>query len=517
MSGAHATAPHAAVPRGTMVLLVALVAATGVLLAAGQGNIALAFLPLGAAVVLYALWVLPLRVTVLALFATALIVDVPGERPADGMWRSPLYQIGALLFDNLNNVVGVSALRFSGLDVVIGLLLVLLLVRGATRGGRERIAPGANALMLFLAIAFAAVLWIELWGLARGGDFKQSLWQIRPILWLPVLTMIFSMVLRGNDGRVIGNMVIVAACVKAVAGIYVLLAIARPRGLDLPYVTTHSDSVLFASAIALCVTSSVHRPTFRTLVRYGAAATCVLAGIIVNNRRIAFVGLFAALWVIYAVLQRGRTKRAITTAMVALAPVFAVYVLVGAHRTSGIFSPAAKIMSVITQKDASSGTRDIENYNLIITLKPNPVLGTGLGHEYNEVSRAYDISESFAQYRYIGHNSVLWLWSVAGLAGFTGIWLTLTVGVYLARRSYYAAHTTSERITASWILAVVAIYLVQAWGDMGMHGWVVVMILAAALGTAGNLALTTGAWPAGARLLVDHRAPTARVAHEVVS
>ena len=61
----------------------------------------------------------------------------------------------------------------------------------------------------------------------------------------------------------------------------------------------------------------------------------------------------------------------------------------------------------------TSETRNIENYNLIMTLKSNPILGSGWGHEYEEVSVAYSIKEFFEQYRYIPHNSLV------GLVAFT--------------------------------------------------------------------------------------------------
>jgi hypothetical protein len=510
IGGTYVSVPRPWAPRLAAALVVALVLATSALILFGNGAIELAFVPLAATVFLYAIWALPLRNTVLALFIVALVVDVPSERPASGHWKSPLYTVGAFIFDNLNNVTGISALRFSGLDVLILLLLGVMVARAARRGTGERIEGGANALTLFLAIQFIAVVALEVWGLARGGDFKQSLWQVRQMLWLPTLALLFSVVLKGGDeGWVIGKAVIWGACAKTVLGLYVLLAIVRPRGIDAPYVTTHSDSVLFAAAIAFCITTCMHRPSVRNLVRYGAAAAFVLLGIVANNRRIAFVALFAALWVIYAILPWGRVKRGIALVALALAPVFAMYLVAGRNRPHGVFAPAASIMSVVMQKDASSGTRDIENYNLVQTLKASPIVGSGLGHEYLELSQAHDISGAFQQYRYIGHNSILWLWSVAGLVGFTAVWMALVVCVYLARRSYYLARNDSERITASWVLAVVAIYLVQAWGDMGMHGWVVVMILAAALGLTGNLAVATGAWPAGARLTMGGRRPSA--------
>ena len=100
-------------------------------------------------------------------------------------------------------------------------------------------------------------------------------------------------------------------------------------------------------------------------------------------------------------------------------PLVVVYFAIAHFKTTGIFAPGASLLSVTKQKDGSSITRDIENFNLLVTLRQHPFVGSGWGHEYVELVKADDISKFFPQYRYIAHNSVLWLWSIGGLAGFT--------------------------------------------------------------------------------------------------
>jgi hypothetical protein len=277
-------------------------------------------------------------------------------------------------------------------------------------------------------------------------------------------------------------------------------AIARPAGIDPPHVTSHHDSVLFVTTIAIVISGWAHRPTLSRFALGSVIVSWIFLGLIINNRRIAFVSLFGSLFVLYFLL-RGPLKRALTRAALVLTPVFGLYLAIGANRTSGIFKPAAKIMSVIRQKDTSSSMRDIEDYNLIATLKGHSVFGTGWGHEYTEITKAIDISNAFEQYRYIAHNSVLWLIAIGGYLGFTLMWLPLVVGIFLATRSYHFARTANERSAASVALAVMLSFLIQAWGDMGMQGWSVSFLTAAALAVTGKLAFATGAWPHKARLI----------------
>jgi hypothetical protein len=458
-----------------------------------------AFMPMAAATFAFVLWKVPIRVSVFTLLFATLTVDIPADIPAAGYWKSPLYPIGSFLFENLK----LPGAHVSPMELLIVLLVAVILVRLLTMrsASAEVQFTGCNVLDYTLLSMLATIGVLEFWGLSRGGDFRQSLWQMRELLWLPVLAGLFAYSIRERkDFVTLGKVIIVAACIKVAIGLYFLLAIARPAGITPPHVTSHHDSVLFVTTIAIVISAWVHRPTLMRLAGGGMIVSWIFLGLVINNRRIAFVSLFGSLFVLYLLL-RGPLKRELTRAALVLTPIFGFYLAIGANRTSGIFKPAAKIMSVIRQKDTSSSMRDIEDYNLIATLKGHAVLGTGWGHEYTEITKAIDISTAFEQYRYIAHNSVLWLIAIGGYIGFTLMWMPLVVGIFLATRSYRFARTPNERSAASVALAVILSFLIQAWGDMGMQGWSVSFLVAAAIAATGKLAFATGAWPHRARLI----------------
>jgi hypothetical protein len=364
--------------------LVGGVAVASVAAFAATGNVVFGFAPVLVAVVLYAFWVLPLWYSAITFsFVTLVLSNRPVPLPGDGkgQWAPPLYSVFSLLVDNLNTATGIDALRFSGAEVVY-VAMVLLVTARVVRGIRIDAAgrlPGANVLYAALAVSFAGVLLLEVEGLARGGDFRQSLWQLRQLLWLPVLTGLFSYCLRDlRDLRTIAGLATLAACVKVALGLFFMVTVAWPSGYAPDVMTGHDDSVLYGSVVACCCAVWVHHPTRRWFVRMLVPCAWVVVGIAVNNRRLAFVSLFASLFVLYVMLQ-GRMRRQINRGVLLMLPVFALYLLAGRNRRSGIFKPAALVMSVGAQKDASSKTRDIENYNLTQTLKPNKMLGTGWG------------------------------------------------------------------------------------------------------------------------------------------
>lgn len=470
-----------------------------------SGSATYAIVPVILAATGYAFWRLPLRHSLYPfLFVSFLVFDPPhgrtGEDIATGtLWQSVLKPAYAMLYVNLNKLTGVEALRVTGSELMYLLFLALMLVRAArgVRTDREGRIPGCNALNAFCALAFVTMLALELWGIARGGDVRGSFFQIRPLIWLPVLTGIFAYALRDQRDFLVAAVVMsAAACIKIALGAFVLLYDIRAKGLNPEYMTGHHDTVLFVAVFFLGWAAWIHRPTLGRLSYTLLLSAWLIFGLVLNNRRLAWVGLLASFFVLYTLLG-GRIKRAITRLAIASIPLVAAYLLASRHYTGGIFKPGAQITSVARQQDASSIWRDIENVNLLATLRANPVLGSGWGHEYIEVVKADDISRFMPQYRLVPHNDVLWLLGVAGIVGFTLLWLPIVAGAFLAARSYYHARSPGERTAAATALAILILYANQAWGDMGVLGTIPTVLVAAALAMTGKLARVTGAWPSG--------------------
>lgn len=486
---------------GPVVVAVLLLSSVSLLLlGVGSPLIALAPLVLTIGLVLF-VWV-PTRLQVFALVSVATAVDPPSGMPQDGQWHSILYPVGRLLYENLNTLTGVSVLRFSLLEILLMLMVGrVLLDRPSRRSSNDSASPTPNVLMWGFGLWFATMIWLEVFGLLRGGDVRNSLWQIRTLLWLPIVAWLIARVMRGpNDFVWIARSIIGAAVVKVTIGLYFLFAIVRPRALTVPYIMTHDDTLLLVTALFICLATFAYRQARAHLLLVMTVVPLVLLGIVANDRRIAYVSVFGGLLILYVYLAP-RVRRRVTMLGILAMPLFVVYLAVGRHRTERVFVPAAKIMSLVTRSDASSSMRDIENYNLYVTLRAKGrLLGSGFGHKYVESVVAYDISEQFPQYRYIAHNSVLWLWSIAGVIGMSTLWLVLVVGVYFAARSFRFARSPFEQTACVSVIAVVFGYLVQCWGDMGSQSWISVWLMGAMLGTAGKLATATGAWPEQVRL-----------------
>lgn len=477
-------------------VLAVLVLSTVGAIVAGGGRIAFAVAPVLAAGVIYGLGKAPARASALVLLFLVLALENPGD--AGGRWQSPLAPFGALLLANLNLSVPVRALRFAGLDVLMGLLIVVILIRRAVRAGvdRSEVRP-ARPMTWAAALWLGTVLALWAYGLARGGDFRNSLWQCHQLLWVPLAYFVFRSALRGTrDYGALARVVVAAACVKACLALWVRLTVSASADV-LPTATSHGDSILFACAFALVVALVVEEAVPGRAVSAGLVLVLLAAGMVANNRRLAWVEVAAALLAVYANASATRVKRTLRRAGLMAMPLLALYAAAGWTSSSRAFGPVRIARSLFAARtDWSTAMRDIENFNLLWTLRDHPLVGTGFGHEYVEKVKAVDISSIFPQYRYVPHNTVLGLLAFGGVAGLSGIFLTLGVGVFLAARAHRFARSPADRAAALAVIAAVIVYLVQSYGDMGLVSWTGTFMLAPALVVASKLAPATGAWPA---------------------
>jgi hypothetical protein len=420
-------------------------------------------------------------------------------------WNPPLLPLYRFLTSQL-------PIRMSGLELCYMGIFAVAIIR-AVLGIRidvEKRQSSSRLFFLAMLTILGGVFWLEVRGVMRGyADIKQTLWQFHGLIWLAGLPMFLTTCVRDTrEVKAFAYMFTFVAMAKIAWGVYLFATVAWPYGVAPESMTGHEDSVLYTMCVFFWISACVHKPSKGAVLRLLFFGGWILYGIALNNRRIAYVCLLIGLMTFYLMLQ-GPMKRAATRVMLRAIPFIVVYLAIGAGRPHGIFKPAAMIMSVGEQKDASSQTRDIENFNLIQTLKPHMIAGTGWGYEYNEVVKADDISKFFPQYRYIAHNSVLWLVSIGGMIGFAILWIPIAVMMYLGMRSYQFSEHWMDKTAASTAVAVLGSFVVMAWGDMGTQGMMSGQVTATAFMVIAKLAYSTGAWPAGIKIF-GHKAPPRR-------
>jgi hypothetical protein len=455
-----------------------------------------------AAAAAWVFWHAPLRFSAVGLLLCVLLGDAAGTIGAEAgaAWTYPLEPLGRVLFEKLDKLTGLGALKFNLVDVLVVVLALSGVERRLTHRA-ERGAPVATGLVLLELLALVGVLCAEAYGLARGGDFKTSLYQIRQLLYVPIVALVLQGSLRcPRDSALVAWTVIGAAAAKAAIAVYAWVTVFRPAGYAPKFITSHSDSVLFVIATVALVALLVERPSRKTSLLLLTGGALILGGMVVNDRRLAYIELAAALGVCFLLHPWTPRKRAGARLAALSAPVILLYLAVGWSSAAAPFAPVQTIRGMIDgDVDASTLSRERENFNLVFTLKQRPMLGSGFGHPYLQVARADDLSFAFPQWHYIPHNSLLGLLAFAGVLGFTLVWLPLVVTLFLAVRSYRFAATPGARTAAAGAIATVVAFVFQAWGDMGLQSTSASFLLAVAFSCAGTLAVEVGASPAQGR------------------
>jgi hypothetical protein len=266
--------------------------------------------------------------------------------------------------------------------------------------------------------------------------------------------------------------------------------------------------MLFATGICFLVAPLFEGRTRRDVWIALLLVPVLLAGIIANTRRIAWVELGVGLSTLFFASRWSPWKRRLSRALVFASPFVVAYLALGWNHHGGVFRPVEVIQSVVDSKaDASTEWRDWENYDLFFTIRQTPLLGTGYGHGFIETVKLPDISQAYALYRFIPHNSILGLLTYGGLVGFALLWLLLPVGVYLGARAYRFASRREDRAAALMVPTVLSVYLAHCYGDMGLGTWTAVFLVSPTLAIAAKLAASTGAWPM--RGVIASQAPAA--------
>lgn len=427
-------------------------------------------------------------------FSETMFFHYGGQREG-GYWDTVLWPANVAWFGTIKEFAGVP-----GASLSIFTLVTIGLLHRAIKGPKPEgwTAPprfAKNALYLFFGTV--AVLWVL--GVARGGQIDGAFRQTVHLMQLPIVAMLFLYALRiPEDLAAIGTAFVVTAVLRSFLVMFVYFGVCMPQGItERPgqpeWCTNHSDTVLFVTALIILLTHSLEQHSTKVTMRSLGLGAIILFAIVLNNRRLAFVSLAAAPMVIYLALRPSRRKRRVTAMLAIGVPLLVGYVLIGSEINSGssLLKPAKLVVSVLDQKDTSAVSRDIENENLIYTLRLDPVVTKGWGHdyEYSPNNPPVDLSDVFKNYRLIAHNGVLWLWSIAGVFGFAAMWMVYPLASTLAMRGYRAADSPLERSSALAALGTVCVVVIQIWGDQGFSSYMTLVTFGVAFAVAARLAV----------------------------
>ncbi len=443
------------------------------------------------------LWTRPLKWPLLALLFVAVTGDDPTGRPYYRVWQSPFWDLGRIAFTNIA--------FFTGFELAVYGLTVVMVIRRVFRSARSLAgvdpvagqAPRPLQYALMVSVGFIA--WLVVFGVLRGGVFREALWQFRALLLLPFIGLLASYAFEfPRDLPKLLGVLMAGSIIKGALGSYFIYAIASPRGIDPPHTTGHHDSMIFVTAVVTAIAMLWEHPSSKNLRTALLWMPMVALGLRFNDRRVAYVEIAMALMFIYALSPWQPVKRFITRAAVIAMPVVLLYMAAGWNaRHSPVFAPVQKVRSIIapaqeTEENSSNVERDIENYNIVTTWKENMFLGQGFGHAFREFVPSNDFSQS--SFGHVGHNSILWVLWIGGVIGFTGVFGYIAVALYFLGRTLQVATDWKDRVALLAALSIILTYLLQAFGDMGTQSALIDFFVGCALAIIGRLATRWGVW-----------------------
>jgi hypothetical protein len=365
----------------------------------------------------------------------------------------------------LSNSVKVSPLEVCLAGVTAGWILQML-TRRNWHVERGRFLRPLLALTGFVLLGFV-------WGIARGGSMTIGLWEMRPILYLPLLYLVLTNIMtRPEQYERLYWCVMVAVVLNSIISIEYLEGLSAPQRLDLEELGEHGASLAMNAMFILFLSAWIFRarsPAKRFLLP--VMLVPVAFTYLTAQRRAAVIGLVGALALI-AVVLFWRRRRLFWYVVPVTTLLLAGYV--GAFWNSsgtGAAFPALAVKSVIApnqidEKDRSSSLyRLTETKDVVFTIKTNPVLGIGFGRQF---LRPYPLPaiSNFLLAKYISHNSILWFWMKTGIGGFLAMLYlfssTLRVGARAVRTD-----TDADRAALTFTsVAFVFMYAVFTYVDI---------------------------------------------------
>lgn len=323
-----------------------------------------------------------------------------------------------------------------------------------------------------LIVFTAAVLLGVIYGLGTGGSSFVAVHESRAILALPVLTILAVNLFTERRHLNTALWVIVAAVfvdsILSLDWYFRQIDAAERAGTD--SLNIHSASV--HANVALVTFASAwltRRASFakRLVLPFMLVPIFWVYGL--SERRSAIGALVVAAILMSIVLYH--RDRARFYAVIPLATFIMLgYTAAFWNVESGIGFPAQAIKGQVIGTEgldeASNAYRAVENINILVTLRTNPLLGIGFGKPYLQAIPLPDLGNAFVLWRYVTHNSMLYIWMKTGIVGFVSLLYVLGRGVAVGVRAAIRAKDPESAVLATVGATFIAMFFAFAYVDI---------------------------------------------------
>jgi O-antigen ligase len=445
----------------------------------------LALLVLPSLLVLPLLWSRPIRGLWLLVTIALLIEIFPLGFPDSLTDRIPM-------FSNLNNSAGLGGVAITPVELLMLAAVMVWLAKGialrAMRWPRGRLLVPFLLYLLVLAGA-------EVHGLAAGGDFKISLWELRPQLYaFLVFVLASSLVENRRDLIRLATIFLVIVPVRALIGAFRYYITLHGNLGTHEGVLAHEDSYflgLFLVAALLAFLWYRRRGTTKLLL---LISPLVIAALLANQRRAGELALAAAVGVVLLLVIRFAPSHRRAAVLIVAMGAVAMIAVTGLYwnKESGFAAQIVRpIKSLLGQPSPRDYLSDIyrvaENANLNFSFKSSPVIGMGFGRPMFVVYPQADISQIYPLWNYIPHNTVLWIGMRTGMVGFMAFWALIGMALLQGMQQLATRRDRLLQVAAVFAVAAIVAELVVGWADLQLENDRNMIVLGALLGILNRL------------------------------
>jgi hypothetical protein len=429
-------------------------------------------------------WRAPARGVYVLTAAAAMIEIFPLNFPDSFTDRVPFFQ-------NLNNSAGLTGLSITPAEILMLTVALVAVARASAEGHLHW--PGGRLVAAY-CLYLVVVLGAEVHGLVAGGDFKTSLWEVRPqaygfILFFMATTLITD---RSQLQR-LALVFLLAVSAKALLGDFRYFVTLKGDVGQSLQVLAHEDSYFLGMLVAAGLTALIWLKNRRLVLLMGIMSAVSLVAMLANSRRAGIDALGAAVVVILLLGFRFEPslRKRIAWVSVALLIAGTAFVAYGWNKQYGIQAQLVRpIRSLVdpTARDFSSDLyRTAETANLRFTFRSSPLIGVGFGSPFYIVYPMADISNIYSLWNVIPHNSLMWVGMRMGTIGFVAFWGL--IGVAMLEGFYILARRRDPlaRAIAAFAIAAIVGEIAVGYADLQLESYRNMIFLGVVIGVLNRL------------------------------
>lgn len=443
-------------------------------------------LALAIAIPILAVWIYkaPVRGVYVLVAAAAMIEIFPLNFPDSFTDKVPF-------FLNLNNSAGLTGLSITPAEILMIVIALVATLRAASEGQMHW--PGGRLVGAYV-LYILVVLGAEIHGLLGGGDFKTSLWEVRPQAYGFILFfMATTLIVDREQLKRLALVFLLAVSVKAVLGDFRYFVTLQGNVGTQLQVLAHEDSYFLGMFIAAGVAALIWLRDRRILIPMGVMSVLTLVAMLANSRRAGVYALAGAVGAIALLAYRYEPVLRKRLAWMSVGVLIASAIFIGYawDKQYGIQAQLVRPIRALIDPTARDFSSDIyrvaESANLRFTYRTQPLIGVGFGHPFYIVYPMADISSIYPLWNVIPHNSVMWVGMRMGALGYVAFWGLIGLAVIQGFNVIGARRDPFIRAVAAFCVAAVVAEIAVAYVDIQLENYRNLIFLGVVLGVLNRL------------------------------